>query len=381
MSFDLFRAVAVAALGTALGAASLSGTASAETFSANTFFGPQHPLAKTGYTEFAAAVAKNSGGEIEFEVFSGGSLLPPRESIQGTGDNVAQVTYHAGTYTPSDLPLTNVIADLSFLSPDSWVMAFASTDFNMNYPGLQAEWRKNNVVYGGGYSSIPYRLICAKPVRTLADLKGAKLRMPGGAWDRFATFIGATPVNVPGSEMYTGLQRGSLDCAANGTDSLETFGLWDVVKGVNMVGLGVYFSGVQWAYNADFWQERTPHQRRVLLDTMAEYMVRTTAAYVQSGADAEAKASSQNVELIDPDATVSKALSDFAHQDQATVAQLAKERHGVADPEPLIKAFNATIEKWKGLLSGVDKSDLDALIALSHSEIYDKIDENTYGME
>lgn len=358
-----------------------AGTAQAETFAANTFFAPQHPLAKAAFTDWSAAVKEATNGEIEFEVFAGGSLLPALASLEGTRNGVAQVTYHAGTYTPSDLPLTNVIADLSFLSPDPWVMAFASTEFNMTHPRLLEEWKRNNIVYGGGYSSIPYYLVCAKERPTLESLRGAKLRMPGGGWDRFATFIGATPVNVPGSEMYTGLERGGLDCAANGVDSLETFALWDVVGGVTLLDLGVYFSGTLYGLNADFWKDRTEEQRRILLDTMGAYVVHTTRAYVDSGEDAKAKAAEKGVALIEPDATLLQALADFAAHDREEVIRIAKERYHVENPEAFIAEFEAMIAKWQGLLEGQDLEDTEALIALVRSEIYNKIDAATYGLD
>lgn len=358
-----------------------AGGASAETFSANTFFAPQHPLAKAAFTDWSEAVREATGDEIVFEVFSGGSLLPALASLEGTRNGVAQVTYLAGTYTPADLPLTNVIADLSFLSPDPWVMAFASTEFNMTNPRMLEEWKRNNIVYGGGYSSVPYYLLCAQPRATLADLHGAKLRMPGGGWDRFATFIGATPVNVPGSEMYTGLERGGLDCATNGIDSLETFALWDVIEGVTLLDLGVYFSGALYALNADFWKERSDEQRRILLDTMAVYVVHTTRAYIDSAEAAKAKALDKGVALIEPDATLTEALADFAAQDRDEVIRIAKERYGVENPEAFIADFEAVIAKWQGLLENQDLNDTEALVALVRQEIYDKVDATSYGFD
>src|SRR5690606_8044856 len=164
----------------------------------------------------------------------------------------AEGGYIAGTYHPSELPVTNVIADLGWSYPDPLLMAIASTEFNIKYEPLQEEWKRHNIVPLAGYASNPYVLICANPLRTAADFKGKRIRMPGGAWDRFATHIGAIPVNVPSSELYLGLERGLIDCAVNGADALSTFSLWDVVKGVNMIPLGTYFSGINIGINRDF---------------------------------------------------------------------------------------------------------------------------------
>ncbi|MBU1835652.1 MAG: C4-dicarboxylate ABC transporter substrate-binding protein, partial [Alphaproteobacteria bacterium] len=88
--------VALAAMTTTMTTA-----ASAESYNANHFFAERHSMVRGPYVEFAKKVAEETNGEIDFTVFSAGSLLPPASSLQGVRDGVAQVTYHAGTYTPS----------------------------------------------------------------------------------------------------------------------------------------------------------------------------------------------------------------------------------------------------------------------------------------
>jgi len=83
--------------------------------------------------------------------------------------------------------------------------------------------------------------------------------------------------------------------------------------------------------------------------------------------------------VVDPDETLTNALAEFVVADEATLISTAKER-GVADPEAILTAFKAIIDKWDGLLADVDTTDVDALAALARSEIYDKIDETTYGV-
>lgn len=44
------------------------------------------------------------------------------------------------------------------------------------------------------------------PIRTLEDMKGKRLRIAGVAWSHFAEFVGAVPVSIPASEMYSGVE-------------------------------------------------------------------------------------------------------------------------------------------------------------------------------
>jgi TRAP-type mannitol/chloroaromatic compound transport system substrate-binding protein len=85
--------------------------------------------------------------------------------------------------------------------------------------------------YGGGYELMnelyaPYgvkfiggsttgveSLVSRVPLDSVADLKGLKLRAPEGLVQRVFAAAGAAPVNLPGSEVFTGLSKGVIDAA------------------------------------------------------------------------------------------------------------------------------------------------------------------------
>lgn len=353
--------------------------ASAADYNANHFFAERHSMVRGPYVEFAKKVAEETDGEINFTVFSAGSLLPPASSLQGVRDGIAQVTYHAGTYTPSELPIDNLIGNMAFYNTDPLVMAFASTEFGLTNPAQLAEWKANGVVYGGGYSTSQYFMQCNTPVRTLADIKGKRLRMAGGAWSRFAEFVGAVPVSMPSSEMYTGLDAGSLDCAVAAADALDSFSLKDVVTDMNTLAIGNYYAGFEWGYNVAFWQSISPENRRVLFNEMAYYLAEHRIAFDKDVEKAVNSAKENGMAVAEPDQALKDALAEFVVADEATLIANAKDR-GVKDPEAILTEFKALVDKWDGLLANADTTDVDALAALARSEIYDKLDETTYGV-
>ena len=355
-------------------------TAVGGNYTANVFFSQMHVLSEQGYVDWAEKVSQATNGAINFEVFTGGSLLPPAASMQGLRDGVAQVGYHAGTYTPAELPIMNVISDLSFVNPDPLVMAFASTEFSMTYPEMQAEWKKNGIVYGGGYATTPYHLMCRMEISSIEDLKGKKLRVPGSAWSRFATHVGATTVSVPSSEMYTGLDSGSLDCAANAADALESFSLKDVAKSIVTLPLGVYFAGFEWGYNQDFWRSLDNTQRKILFDQMAAAMVRIELQYQANAAQAIGSAEQLGVTVVKPTNDMRKALDSFVNADLPQIKQIAREKRGIDNPDVIIDDFLRVVKKWDNMLKDIDRTDETALIALVKHEIYDQIDPAKYGL-
>lgn len=126
-----------------------------DSFKANIFFPAQHPLAKFGYVEWAETLKEMSGGDLDAQVFTGTVILPPRSGLSGVRDGIVNVGYHAATYTPAELPITNAIQEMGFNYSDPLAMIAAATDFNMTNEAAMAQWKKAGIVFGGGIARRP----------------------------------------------------------------------------------------------------------------------------------------------------------------------------------------------------------------------------------
>ena len=75
----------------------------------------------------------------------------------------------------------------------------------------------------------------SKPVLTLADYPGFRIRVPKAkiSVDLFAT-LGATPVPLDGTEIYTGLQTHLVDGQESPLATIESFKLYEVQKFISM---------------------------------------------------------------------------------------------------------------------------------------------------
>lgn len=365
----------------ALCAAMGYGSASSATtqLNASIWFPESQPLTRYGYLEWAKKVAKESKGDLKINVYTDTTLLPVVAHLSGLRDGIADITYHAGTYTPSDLPEDNVLAILGIGLSDPILTTFAVADFYMNDPDMQALWKRQKIIFLGAYASVPYNLICRSKVASLADLKGLKLRTPGPVHADWARSVGAAPVNVPSSEMFTGLDKGQIDCAVMGVNELQTRSLWDVAKYVNMANLGPYFAGWEWAMNRAKWNKLTDAQRRILLDTIAESTVETELAYIAAGDLAVKEAPDHGVTVFQPSQDIIDSIKGFKSHAHALAIKEGTERFKLKDPEGLISRFEATLAKWDKLLQGVDRKDKQALTTLVKEHLYNKIDEKSYG--
>lgn len=357
------------------------GAAVATEITGSVWFPDTHPLTRHGYIEWAAKVEEQSKGDLTIRVFTGEALLPAAAHLSGLRDGIADLTYHAGTYTPSELGEDNVVAIMGITLQDNIVVASAVSDFYLNDPAMRAMFERNGIVFLGGYATPPYVLMCRTKVESLADIQGKKIRMPGAIHGEFAKAVGAVPVNVPSTEMFTGLEKGQLDCAANAANDLKSRSLWDVAKHVTTIDLGSYYAGWLHAANANTWQSLTPEQRRVLLDTISETLIETSIGYTAMADEAMKEAPDHGVEVHEPADDLQQALDDF---NQNKVREIAvsegKERFGLEDPEGLVDRFEQTLEKWRKLFDGVDRKNADALKQIVRENLYSKVDENSYGL-
>lgn len=370
------------AAGLALGLAVGQPAAAAVEFTGSIWYPQSHPLDNYGYVEWVKKVKERSNGELEPKIFYGTALLPPQAHLSGLQDGIAQLTHHAGTYTPSDLPEDNVISMLAMGIDDTMAAAMAMTDFGLTDAAMQARYKKLGIVFAGGFATPQYILMCKMPIKTVADLKGLKIRTPGAVQADWARSVGAVPVTVPSTEMFTGLEKGQLDCASNAGNDLKTRSLWDVAKHTNMVSLGLYFHGWQYAFNRDFWKDLSPAHRRILLDTIAESIPETMIGYVGLTNEVLAEAPSHGVTIHKPDPEVQQSVFDFAASaGKATAVKVGKEKFDLDDAEGLVDRFLATYEKWTKLLDGVDRTDAAALAEVFKKNLFSKIDENSYGTD
>ena len=345
----------------------------ATSFIANSFYDQQHPHSRFGYIEWAELVKELSNGDLQPEVYTGTVLLAPRASLQGIRDNIAQVAHHPAVYTPSELPVANAVQELGFNFDDPLTGVLAVTDFSLNNPLQLKEWEDVGIVYLGAYNTTPYVLFCREPVRTLDELRGKRIRTAGSTVSQWVEEAGGVPVNVPSSEMYTGLDRGSLDCASNSPLDLISRSLWEVADHTTLLPTGMYWSGPHWGYNPDFWASLNQEQRQVLIQATAQAMVRMVVQYqkLDESALAEAVAKGHQVHQPGPDMVAS--VEAFRVSATENIYETVQTRYGIEDAKALIDDFRATYAKWEKLLENVDRDDEAALAELAMQEIYNKL--------
>jgi TRAP-type mannitol/chloroaromatic compound transport system substrate-binding protein len=163
----------------------------------------------TGANYLARIIGEMSAGRLTVKVYGGNELVPPFEVFDAVQRGTAEMGHGGAYYWKGKIPA----------SPFFSGVPFGLTGSEMNgwfYHGGGLE------VYHEAYAPfgiIPYPIGNSgtqmggwfnKEINSVEDLKGLKMRIPGFGGEVLKK-VGGTPVNIPGAELFTALQNGTID--------------------------------------------------------------------------------------------------------------------------------------------------------------------------
>jgi TRAP-type transport system periplasmic protein len=178
-----------------------------------------------------------------------------------------------------------------------------------------------------------------KPLDAHEDLKGMKVRIPGGALNAFRVeAMGATPQLVPWADVPLALQQGAVDALITTNMSASSAKLWD--SGVKHVFLDKqYFGQYVPMVGQDFWEDLSPEQQKVITDSWAA-IIEQARADAASGQEASLQQlKDAGVNVVEPS---QEELNEWRERLTETQGDLVDE---LGMDEELVEQTRAEIEK------------------------------------
>lgn len=274
MSITNIKAIAAAlALAAALSAFGVPRPAAAADITLTyAFFAPASTFPGKQMEHWAAEVEKRTGGKVEVQTFPGGTLLGAREMYDGVRRGVADIGLGAPAYDPGRFPLSaGYTLPLGLHSATQACLTYY--DVIQEMKPKEFEGYKIITLFTNEPSSIQSR----RPVRSMADLRGMKLRAVGSAVPVMEA-LGAAPVGMPMPSVPEAVQTGVIDGVVTGREVLHDFKLAENLHYVTDYRLGVVtFAAVM---DQKRW-ERLPDDVKKVIDDLRREMAEWTGRYYE----------------------------------------------------------------------------------------------------
>ena len=249
------------AAGLALALAWLHQPAAAETvLKFASFVPPQYILHKPIFLKLGDDLARATNGAVKIKVYAAGALgKGPVEQYQRAVRRIAEISYGLPGYTSSVFPKTLLIElpGVTHGHQDATRKLWKVMDSH-----LRGEF-KRTVPLALFVTPPAVFMMRDKPVRSLKDLKGLKIRVASKSAAAIITAYGATPVQMPATKVYTSMSTGVVDGALMGVDSLLIFKLIEPSKYVT-IGLPEMPTTIFMVMNEKAYKELSDKHRAAL---------------------------------------------------------------------------------------------------------------------
>ena len=183
----------------------------------------------TGANNLAALIGEMSGGRIEVKVFGAGELVPAFEIFDAVSRGTAEMGHGSAYYWKGKSEAAQFFSTVPFgltaQEMNGWIYYGGGmelwTELYAKFGLIPAPAGNTGVQMGGWFN---------KEINSVEDLKGLKMRIPGLGGEVLAR-AGGTPVNLPGGELFTALQNGTIDATEwVGPYNDLAFGLYKAAK-------------------------------------------------------------------------------------------------------------------------------------------------------
>lgn len=314
--------------------------ATAEELSVATFVPPQHHINAYLFDWFAKEVAERSGGSLTVKVYPAGQLgAGPVQQYKRAVEGVADITFGLQAYTPAIFPKSMLI-----IPPGKSTNALEATERLLAVYDEHLADEYQDVKLLGLFTTAGNVWASTKDVSTLDGLQGAKMVPYAAMTTPIVEALGAVPVQMPVTEMYTGLSTGTIDATTATYNNITApWNFWDVSSHI-VTNVPVQFAMFFVAMNQERYLGLSDEHRAIIDELSGEI-------FSMQGAASFHNADSASLEIMksaDQMANIEQIVvseDERARMDAAVAAGLEVifaeyESRGIADARAVYDAIN-----------------------------------------
>jgi TRAP-type mannitol/chloroaromatic compound transport system substrate-binding protein len=249
------------------------------------------------FVSFADKVKVMTGGRLQITCHPVGSIVGYKDMHSALKTGILQAYYSAPTFQSGKEPAFSVFCDLpggyeNVMQFDAWYYQRGGMEMMREAQAVFGNYTVGMIFYGREV------LPCKVPIRGIADMKGKKIRAAEGIIAQLMTAMGASTVSIPGSEVYSALDKGVIDAADWGTRSMnDQMGLYEVCKFSIEPGFHS-MSALEFVVSNKNWNEIPKDLQQMLETAVREWSWNTVTRIMKEDAEAGAKLKKMGVEFI-----------------------------------------------------------------------------------
>lgn len=282
----------------ALGAAALlatTATAATTNLRIQTHYAPETVSGKLA-AQYIDDVQRMSGGDINIEMFYSSSVVKSVETFDAAATGILDCDMTGGGYQTGKNPAFQFVGDImgGYATPYqqlSWLY------YGGGLEDAQALYNKYDMQLVGWWVYGQESLASSRPLDGPDALKDFKFRSPPGMETKIFEKLGAKPIVMDFTEIFTALETGIIDGAdASGLANNVGLGLYDLVKHANFPGFHSMPSD-HLACNKSVWDSMPEAHRTIMSVAMEALALRTALTFEKANAAAAAKLRAEGVTL------------------------------------------------------------------------------------
>lgn len=261
---------------------------------------PEEAHTKALYEFIGPRLEELTGGRVKLEVHDSSSLFSQDDELPATIRGNASMCYTDGSWLSTYMPSAGMFsAGYIFKDLDHMNRVMnGEIGAQLFEEVAQTVGVRPLAVYYMGSRTINLR--SETPAMTPEDLAGVKLRMPNSdAWLMLGKALGANPVPIAFSELYTALATGAVDGQDNPLTGTEEGKFYEVTKSISLTNHQI---GAVWpCINEALWQELGPELQPLVLQAFQEGTEYNNKLVTDKEASLVAFFESQGLTVVTPD--------------------------------------------------------------------------------
>ena len=240
------------------------------TLTMSSWVSPQHHLKREVLQGWANEAERVTNGRVKFTMLPKPPSAPPG-TFDAVKDGLMDLSYVTASYTPARhiMPL---MPELPGAGETSLINSVAYSRIYWKHFHKVGEYKGVKLL--GVFTHGPGQMFTKKPVNSIADIQGLKIRTGGGVAEAVAKALGTSAFVKPAPESFELLKSGVADGVFFPLEAIVSFKLETVLEQITVFPGGMYSSAFGFFMNEDKWNKLPKEDQAAIEKLSGEYLAR-----------------------------------------------------------------------------------------------------------